>query len=210
MHCHVCLLPSLNLLGDSTPLTIIKFTNRSVQKHGNIHYFKADVTSKPDLAAAANHIAEKTGYVNVVVANSGIIGPTMRYLKEDATLKETQDYLWNWDSDEFNQSYNVNVNGAFFTAIAFLELLDKGNKAGNVEQDSQFICVSSAGAFSRVLMSGFAYAGSKAAVIHITKQLATKLVPFGIRCNVLAPGCKLHISHFISPGRFWSCQCHES
>ncbi|XP_014552341.1 hypothetical protein COCVIDRAFT_19541 [Bipolaris victoriae FI3] len=157
-------------------------------KHGNIHYFKADVTSKPDLAAAAEHIAAKTGYVNVVVANSGIIGPTMRYLKDDATLKETQDYLWNWDSDEFNQAYNVNVNGAFFTAIAFLELLDKGNKAKNVEQDSQFICVSSAGAFSRVLMSGFAYAGSKAAVIHITKQLATRLVPFGIRCNVLAPG----------------------
>jgi NAD(P)-dependent dehydrogenase (short-subunit alcohol dehydrogenase family) len=172
-----------------------------MQKHGNIHYFKADVTSKSDLAAAADYVAAKTGYVNVVVANSGIIGPTLRHLKEDATLTDVRDYLWNWDADEFNQTYAVNVSGAFFTCVAFLELLDKGNKAKNVEQDSQVICVSSAGAFSRVLMSGFAYAGSKAAAVHIMKQLATKLAPFGIRSNVLAPGCKSQHSSFISSGR---------
>ncbi|RMZ70745.1 short-chain dehydrogenase reductase [Pyrenophora seminiperda CCB06] len=160
----------------------------STAKHGNIHYLKADVTSKPDLSAAAEHIASKTGYVNLVVANSGITGPTLRDLKKNASLTEFRDYLWNWDADEFNETFALNTTAAFFTVVAFLELLDKGNKAGNVEQKSQAICISSAGAFSRVPMSGYAYAGSKSAAVHVMKQLATSLVPYDIRSNVIAPG----------------------
>lgn len=39
-------------------------------------------------------------------------------------------------------------------------------------------------------MAGYAYAGSKAAAVHIMKALATTLVPYDIRSNVLAPGRK--------------------
>ena len=165
------------------------------QKHGNIHYFKADVTSKSDLSAAVDHIASKTGYVNLVVANSGITGPTLRTLDKNASLTEFRDHLWNWDMDEFNQTFALNTTAAFFTVVAFLELLDKGNKAGNLEQKSQVICISSAGAFNRVPMAGYAYAGSKSAAVHIMKQLATNLVPYDIRSNVIAPGRKssLHL-----------------
>ncbi|KAI9764253.1 MAG: hypothetical protein M1835_007608 [Candelina submexicana] len=63
-----------------------------------------------------------------------------------------------------------------------------GNKKGNVEQQSQVIATSSIGAYNRVPAAGFAYGGSKAAVIHMMKQLATKFAGFGIRANVLAPG----------------------
>lgn len=157
-------------------------------KHGNIHYFKADVTSKADLAAAADFVGSKSGYVNLVIANSGISGPMLRGLDKNASLKETQDFMWNWGSDEVNETFNVNTTAALFTAIAFFELLGKGNEAKNVEQKSQVIFVSSAGAFSRIPMSGFAYAGSKAATIHIAKQLATHMVPHDIRSNVIAPG----------------------
>jgi NAD(P)-dependent dehydrogenase (short-subunit alcohol dehydrogenase family) len=84
----------------------------------------------------------------------------------------------------------VNTTAVFYTVVAFLELLDKGNKAGNVAQKSQVVCVSSAGAYNRVPMAGYAYSSSKAAVVHIMKQLATSLVPYDIRSNVIAPGCK--------------------
>ncbi|KAK1913630.1 hypothetical protein P3342_006873 [Pyrenophora teres f. teres] len=157
-------------------------------KHGNIHYFKADVTSKSDLSAAVDHIASKSGYVNLVVANSGITGPTLRTLDKNASLTEFRDHLWNWDMDEFNQTFALNTTAAFFTVVAFLELLDKGNKAGNLQQKSQVICIASAGAFNRVPMAGYAYAGSKSAAVHIMKQLATNLVPYDIRSNVIAPG----------------------
>ncbi|CAA9961266.1 Short chain dehydrogenase/reductase [Pyrenophora teres f. maculata] len=163
-----------------------KATNTA--KHGNIHYFKADVTSKSDLSAAVDHIASKSGYVNLVVANSGITGPTLRTLDKNASLTEFRDHLWNWDMDEFNQTFALNTTAAFFTVVAFLELLDKGNKAGNLQQKSQVICIASAGAFNRVPMAGYAYAGSKSAAVHIMKQLATNLVPYDIRSNVIAPG----------------------
>lgn len=172
-------------------------SDRSVQKHGNIHIFRADVTSKSDLSAAVDHITSKSGYVNLVVANSGITGPTLRGLDKGASLTDFRNHLWNWDADEFNQTFALNTTAAFFTVVAFLELLDKGNKAGNVEQKSQVICVSSAGAFSRLPMAGHAYAGSKAAIIHIMKQLATSLVPYDIRSNVLAPGSKSYPNRFI-------------
>lgn len=78
----------------------------------------------------------------------------------------------------------------FNTAAAFLELLDAGNKRGNLKQKSQIIATSSIGAFNRNPLVGFAYGGSKAAVIHIIKQLSSYLGQFDIRANVIAPGCK--------------------
>jgi NAD(P)-dependent dehydrogenase (short-subunit alcohol dehydrogenase family) len=69
-------------------------------------------------------------------------------------------------------------------------LLDKGNKAGNVEQKSQFIATASAGAVCRTSLSGYPYNTSKAATVHMMKMLATKLVDFDIRANVFAPGCE--------------------
>lgn len=160
------------------------------QKHGNIHAITADVTLKSDLSAAAEYIQQNSGYVNLVIANSGISGPTLSDLSNDASLTEFRNYLDSWSADEFTQTYETNTTGVFLTLVAFLELLDKGNRAGNVEQSSQFVSVSSAGAYSRVPMAGFAYAGSKAATVHITKQFATRLAPYGIRANVIAPGGK--------------------
>ena len=124
------------------------------------------------------------------MANSGITGPTLKGLEKGASLAEFRNHLWNWDMSDFTQTFALNTTAAFFTVVAFLELLDKGNKAGNVEQKSQVICISSAGAFNRVPMAGYAYAGSKAAAVHIMKALATTLVPYDIRSNVLAPGRK--------------------
>jgi NAD(P)-dependent dehydrogenase (short-subunit alcohol dehydrogenase family) len=125
-----------------------------------------------------------------VVANSGITGPTLGGLSKDASLIEFRDYLQNWDTEDYTNTFAVNTTAVFSTLVAFLELLDKGNKAGNVEQKSQFIGIASAGAFNRVPMAGFAYGGSKAALVHTMKQFATKMVPYGIRCNTIAPGCK--------------------
>ena len=161
------------------------------QKYGNIHAIKADVTSKADLAAAAKTISEHSGYVNLVIANSGVTGPTLRGLKKDSSLTEFRDYLDQMSVEDYNNTYFVNTTAVFLTMVAFLELMDKGNKAGNVKQTSQFVAVSSAGAFSRVPLAGFAYSGSKAATVHIMKQFATALVPYDIRANIIAPGGRL-------------------
>ena len=106
------------------------------------------------------------------------------------TLAQFRDHAWAWDTNHFNETFAVNTTAVFNTAIAFLELLDAGNLHGGLAQRSQIIATSSIGAFNRSPLAGYAYSGAKAAVVHIMKQLATSLVPYNIRANVIAPGCK--------------------
>ncbi|KAI1133327.1 hypothetical protein F5Y10DRAFT_85979 [Nemania abortiva] len=158
-------------------------------KHNNIHPVVGDVTSKTSLAAAASTIEGETGgYVDLVVANSGILGPSLDDMPQDPDITTFQNFLATWDTDVFNQTFATNVTGVFNTVVAFLSLLDAGNKReGRPKQRSQVIATSSIGAYNRVPL-GYAYSGSKAAVNHMMKQFATTLVPYGIRSNAIAPG----------------------
>ena len=73
-----------------------------------------------------------------------------------------------------------------------MELLDAGNKinvaAGSPKPQSQIVTVGSAGAFARG-DGNFIYDGNKAATNAMMKNMAASLVPWDIRCNVIAPGC---------------------
>ncbi|CAG9947827.1 unnamed protein product [Clonostachys rosea f. rosea IK726] len=157
-------------------------------KNGNIHAIQGDVTNKADLERAAKQIQSAHGYINIVFANAGIGGPSLAGLKPEASIEELQKHLWNWGTEDFTHTFAVNATGAFNTVAAFLQLLDQGNKQGNVSQKSQVVVTSSIGAFNRRPGLGYSYSASKAAVTHIFKQLATTLVPYDIRANIIAPG----------------------
>ncbi|KAK9778417.1 hypothetical protein SCAR479_04819 [Seiridium cardinale] len=157
-------------------------------KQGNLYPIQCDVTKKSDLERAAEEIKLKYGYVNVVIANSGVVGPNVLGMPEKPSISEFKNWLWNWDPDELNNTFAVNTAGVFYTAVAFLELLDEGNKRGHLKQRSQVIATTSIGAYVRTLVAGFGYEGSKAATTHIMKQFSTSLVPYGIRANIIAPG----------------------
>ena len=67
-------------------------------------------------------------------------------------IRELQEYLWNnSDPTSFTQVLNVNVTGVYFTTIAFLGLLEAGNKPGNSLEGvtSQVISISSIAAFRK-------------------------------------------------------------
>jgi NAD(P)-dependent dehydrogenase (short-subunit alcohol dehydrogenase family) len=162
--------------------------------HGNIIPLQCDVTSKSSLQNVAARIAEETGYVNLVIANSGILGPNYSELLPSdegkiPNIQEAQKVLWGPSMEQLTEVYNVNVIGVYYTAIAFLDLLDKGNQARNVQQTSQILVTSSIGAFYRAWpQAGMAYTTSKAAVTHLTKSLASYLIQYRIRVNAIAPG----------------------
>ena len=151
-----------------------------------------------------------------MIANSGATGPNLYSLPKDRkpTLEEVHKLLWDTPTETFNQAFEVNATACFYTFVAFLPLLDAGNKsdvAKSIGVTSQFIVTGSIGAFSRRPGMGFAYAGSKMAVsvfpehtlkylrkeltdcnkmIHIVKQLTTMLADwrFDIRANCFCPG----------------------
>ncbi|OQD98944.1 hypothetical protein PENVUL_c068G00872 [Penicillium vulpinum] len=165
--------------------------------HGNIFPLQCDVTSKSSLQSVATHIEAETGYVNLVIANSGIQGPNYSELlpgKDGKVpdIQEVQRVLWGPSMEQLAEVYNINVTGVYYTAIAFLDLLDKGNQRGNVQQTSQVLVTSSIGAFYRAWpQAGMAYTTSKAAVTHLTKSLASYLIQYRIRVNAIAPGSKI-------------------
>ncbi|WYZ37126.1 hypothetical protein EsH8_II_000632 [Colletotrichum jinshuiense] len=159
----------------------------STAKHGNIRAIQGDITQKVDLERAVAEIKEAHGYVNVVIANSGVSGPALEDLPPNPTISQFRDFVFGWDQKDFTETFAVNTTGVFFTVAAFLELLDEGNKRSSFKQRSQVIATSSIGAYNRNPL-GYAYGSSKAAVVHMFKQLSTTLVPFNIRANVIAPG----------------------
>lgn len=158
--------------------------------HGNIIPIQADVTSKDDLKRVVAQVTADVGYVNLLACNAGTTGPNMLSLKKDPTPAELRDYVWeNWSTEDFTQTFDVNVTSVFFTAIAFVELLDKGNARGNMADiTSQVIVTASVASYLRRMSTGFAYSISKAAVNHTFKMLSTYLGPYSIRVNALNPG----------------------
>ncbi|KAH7025044.1 uncharacterized protein B0I36DRAFT_332445 [Microdochium trichocladiopsis] len=157
-------------------------------KHGKLIPIQADVTSKESLLQAAEQIKSEQGFVNLVVANSGITGPGAAGYPADPTITQLRDLMLSWDTAAMVQTYEVNVVGVITTIAAFLELLDAGNRKGNVVQKSQAVAVSSIGGFSRRALGGYTYGSSKAAVMQLMKTLSTAWTPFDIRANVIAPG----------------------
>ncbi|KAK6855659.1 hypothetical protein PG995_007810 [Apiospora arundinis] len=173
----------------------------AAKEHPSLVPVRCDVTSKQDLQAAVDFVKADApgGCVNLVVANSGTIGPAdARFPPE---VRET--LFTNFAMDGMNDTLAVNVTGAFFTMTAFLELLDAGNKqalqggwgkplaggSGDVPAvQSQVIFTTSVSAFSRHWSSSPPYLTSKVAIMQVAKHASSQLARFGIRVNAIAPG----------------------
>ncbi|KAF2489785.1 3-oxoacyl-reductase [Lophium mytilinum] len=158
---------------------------------------QGDITSKESLTTIAERITSEVSFVNAVIANSGAAGPRLDALPKSPppSLADLHAFLWATPPAEFNETFFVNTTAAFYTLLAFLPLLDAGNKdarsptvrdGGSVK--SQFVATSSIGGFSRRPGMGYAYAASKAAIIHLVKQMSTCLADYHIRCNSFCPG----------------------
>ncbi|KAF2178906.1 NAD(P)-binding protein [Zopfia rhizophila CBS 207.26] len=163
--------------------------------NGTIIPIVGDVTDKDSLAKVADQVRREQGYINLLLANAGVPGPRPdEHLSNDAnskpTIKEFQDACWEPGMDFFTSALNVNCTAVFYTTIAFLDLLDAGNKKRNVPQDSQILVTSSAAGFICSLNVGFAYSASKAGVTFLVKMLSTYFAQnkYHIRANVIAPG----------------------
>lgn len=161
--------------------------------NGTIKPIVGDVTDKESLKKVAEQVKREYGYVNFLFANSGIGGPDHSApLKktEPTSVKEFADHCFEPAMEDFTKTMHVNVSGVFYTAMAFLELLDAGNKQGNVPQTSQIVVTSSVSGYSRVAASSFAYSMSKVSVNHLVKMLSTTFGQqgFHIRANLIAPG----------------------
>lgn len=156
----------------------------------NVIPLQCDVTNKDDLARAVQTIKDEVGYLNLLVCNSGILGPHPGVIDKDTTVEDFSARNLALDYSKFVDTFSVNVAAVWFGVMAFLPLLDAGNKKGNLEQSSQVIVTSSIAGMNKTAPGGWAYGQSKAAAIHLVKQLSALLPQWKMRANCIAPGCK--------------------
>ncbi|TQS31804.1 hypothetical protein Golomagni_07906 [Golovinomyces magnicellulatus] len=157
----------------------------------NVIPIQCDATNKEDLERAAQKVKDDAGFLNLVVCNSGATGPGGNMFgSKDQTAEEFAEGEMCVEYDDYLKTFSINTTSVWFTAMAFLPLLNAGNKKGNVSQTSQVIIISSTSGLMKLGGAGWAYGQSKAASIHLTKQLSTLLPKWKMRANCITPGCK--------------------
>ena len=124
----------------------------------------ADVSSERGVADIAR-AAQRLGGADILVNNAAVhrVGPVDSFAPKD------------WD-----ETFAVNVRGAFLTVRALLPQLRASAPAAIVNTSSQVGLHGAPGAT--------AYSASKGAVIAFTKALALELAAEGIRVNAICPG----------------------
>ena len=133
----------------------------------------ADAAKVSEIERLAAEVAKTTDHVDILFANAG------------ATWGAPFD---KHPADAFSKVMNLNVQSVFYTVQKFAPLLEK---KATVEAPSRVIVTGSvAGLVPGTLgeNSTPAYSASKAAVIHLAKNLAVDLGPRGIITNAVAPG----------------------
>ena len=164
---------------------------------GTIIPLVGDVTSKQSLQQCFEQVKAQVDHIDVLVANSGISGPSVPTVDKDqkpVSIDELAQNMWKPEPEEVTSTYAVNLTGVHFTVAAFLPLLAAANKKrptpakDNFTPRPQIITTASIGGFNRKPLGNLSYGASKIGVVHLTKQLATSLVPYDIRANVIAPG----------------------
>ena len=128
-------------------------------------YLKADLTDVGAIRAAVDEAARAHGPISVLVNNAA---------------RDDRHELADVDEAYWDRNIAINLRHAFFTAQAAAE----GMKASGGGAIVNFTST------SFMLNSGDmpAYTAAKAGIIGLTKGLAGKLGPHGIRVNAIAPG----------------------
>jgi len=146
----------------------------------------ADVRDRSALEAVCKECLKTFGVPTILVNNAGIDRPPGKsaegYSLEDIPLEESREI------------FEVNTVGLFLVTQVFGSEMVKAGRGSIINIGSLYASVSPDARFYEHLQSDPpflkppAYGASKAAVVNLTKYLATHWAPYGVRVNTLSPG----------------------
>lgn len=133
-------------------------------------YVQGDVSTVAGCQAIAEAVEQREPALDILVNNAGV--------------------AWGAEYDEFPENgwdkvMDTNVKGLFFLTQALTPLL---TVRASHEAPSKVITVSSVDGFRVNPWETYSYQASKAAVVHLTRKLASKLIGRHVVVNGIAPG----------------------
>ncbi len=141
-----------------------KTLDEAVKSIGNgIVALQADVSKLEDIDKLYAEVSKKLGKIDVLFVNAGVA--------KFAALAETSESL-------FDEQFNTNIKGAYFTIQKALPFLHDGSS----------IILNTSVAGSTGVEGASAYSATKAALRSLARTTAAELVGRGIRVNAVAPG----------------------
>ena len=124
---------------------------------------QADVSKLGDIDRLYDHVKAKYGKIDVLFANAGIAGFI-------PTSEVTPEY--------FDNMFNTNVKGLYFTVAKALPLLNKGSS----------VVLTASVVASKGFAGSSVYSATKAAVRNLARTWTAEFPVSDVRFNVLSPG----------------------
>ncbi|MGZ0146733.1 SDR family oxidoreductase [Kribbella sp. WER1] len=144
---------------------------------GDVRFVQLDVTDVESVAAAAKHVEEDSGRLDVLVNNAGIVA-------------EWGTAVADITAEQVRTAYDVNVFGVVSAINAFVPLLRRSPNARIVNLSSGLGSVNLLSELDGHLATQglLAYSSSKAALNALTLVYASALRADGIKVNAATPG----------------------
>jgi NAD(P)-dependent dehydrogenase (short-subunit alcohol dehydrogenase family) len=164
--------------------------NKGLPSGGQIIPLIGDVTKKESIVDLVKEIESKEKCLHILFNNAGI--NINSFETEASTAEEMKKKLFDDDKATFSEwtdVYQTNVASCFFMTTAFLPLLQKATEK-EYGYSGTVINTSSISGLVKTAQHHFAYNASKAAVMQLTRMLATEISSnsLKVRVNSIAPG----------------------
>ncbi len=162
-------LSTAKLFKDQGAQVIITARSKETYEKAKLEYgsqfdvVQADVSNVADIDRLYAHIKSKYRKFDILFANAGIAGFV-------PTLEVTPEY--------FDNQFNTNVKGLYFTVARALPLLNKGSS----------VVLTASVVASKGFSGSSVYSATKAAVRNLARSWTAEFPVSDVRFNVLSPG----------------------